>query len=92
MIIEAVSCAQVFSKLEQKDDSLAWEAAAREGPRTPFLEPFWLQLIGLANDPELGAAARVPLASHRGLKSSVWPVGGKYAGLFDVALDLRCYR
>lgn len=53
---------QVFSKLRQEPDSMAWEPPP-QNRRNPFLEPFWLQLLALTADGELGQAARVPLIS-----------------------------
>ena len=47
---------QVFSKLQPQPDSEAWNESPHDG-RNPLLEPFWLQLLSLAWDPELGEAA-----------------------------------
>lgn len=53
---------QVFSKLQPESDSWVWEEAPRSG-RKPYLEAFWLQMVALSWDPELGAAASLPIVS-----------------------------
>lgn len=47
---------QVFSKLKSWPNSEAWNEAPHDSSN-PLLEPFWLQLLSLCSDPELGEAA-----------------------------------
>lgn len=79
---------QVFSKQQSEDDSCVWEETSRSG-RRPYAEAFWLQLLGLCWDPELGASAGVPIASAARSRVSMREMSRALAMLFCDAQSLH---